>query len=125
VASLLGYLVIFPLNISWRAEDDCLTQAWIFILEGLATVVAGAFSFFIIQDFPDTAKFLTEAERAFVIRRLQEDDQYSAAGEKLKWKWVLDSLKDWKTWIGSECCVPPECDMFKCLLSTVMVYCGA
>ena len=64
--------------------------------------MAGACSFFIIQDFPDTATFLTEEERAFVIRRLQEDDQYSAGGEKLKWQWILDGLLDWKTWIGSE-----------------------
>ena len=28
--------------------------AWIFILEGLITVLAGAASFWIIQDFPDT-----------------------------------------------------------------------
>ena len=76
--------------------------AWIFILEGLVTVVAGAASFFIIQDFPDTAKFLTEEERTFVIRRLQEDDQYSAAGENLKSKYLWQSVLDWKTWVGSE-----------------------
>jgi hypothetical protein len=75
--------------------------AWIFILEGLATVVAGAASFWIIQDFPDTAKFLTEAERTVVIRRLQEDDQFSAAGENLKLKYIFKSLTDWKTWLGS------------------------
>ncbi|KAJ8079565.1 hypothetical protein PM082_011152 [Marasmius tenuissimus] len=74
--------------------------AWIFILEGLATVIAGIASFWIIQDFPDTAKFLSEAERTVVVRRLQGDDQFSAAGEKLKWKYILQSLKDWKTWIG-------------------------
>ncbi|CAL1714271.1 unnamed protein product [Somion occarium] len=74
--------------------------AWIFILEGLLTVIAGAMSFWIIQDFPDTAKFLTEAERTVVIRRLQEDDQFSAAGEKLKWKYIWQSLLDWKTWLG-------------------------
>lgn len=76
--------------------------AWIFILEGLVTVLAGAASFFIIQDFPDTAKFLTEEERTFVIRRLQEDDQFSAGGEKLKFKYIWQSLLDWKTWVGSE-----------------------
>ena len=76
--------------------------AWIFILEGLLTVIAGAMSFWIIQDFPDTAKFLTEAERTVVIRRLQQDDQFSAAGEKLKMKYIWQSLMDWKTWIGSE-----------------------
>ncbi|KAF9485449.1 MFS general substrate transporter [Pholiota conissans] len=74
--------------------------AWIFILEGLLTVIAGALSFWIIQDFPDTAKFLTEAERTVVIRRLQGDDQFSAAGENLKLRNIFTSLKDWKTWIG-------------------------
>ena len=75
--------------------------AWIFILEGLATVVAGLMSFWIIQDFPDTAKFLSDAERTVVIRRLQSDDQFSAAGEKLKMKYIWQSLLDWKTWLGS------------------------
>ncbi|KAJ4474998.1 MFS general substrate transporter [Lentinula aciculospora] len=74
--------------------------AWIFILEGLATVIAGALSFFIIQDFPDTAKFLTEAERTVVVRRLQGDDQFSAAGEQLRMKYIFKSILDWKTWIG-------------------------
>lgn len=37
--------------------------AWIFILEGLFTVLVGIASFWIIQDFPDTAKFLSEEER--------------------------------------------------------------
>ncbi|KAF5379314.1 hypothetical protein D9757_007661 [Collybiopsis confluens] len=74
--------------------------AWIFILEGLATVIAGVLSFFIIQDFPDTAKFLTEAERTVVVRRLQGDDQFSAAGEVLKMKYIYKSILDWKTWIG-------------------------
>ncbi|KAL4255960.1 MFS transporter superfamily protein [Pleurotus pulmonarius] len=74
--------------------------AWIFILEGLATVVAGVVSFWIIQDFPDTAKFLSEAERTVVVRRLQGDDQFSAAGEKLRWKYIWQSLLDWKTWVS-------------------------
>ena len=71
------------------------------VLEGLATFLAGAASFFIIQDFPDTAKFLTEAERTVVIRRLQVDDQFSAAGESFKMKYIFKSLADWKTWIAS------------------------
>lgn len=76
--------------------------AWIFIIEGLITVVAGVISFFIIQDFPDTARFLTEEERTFVVRRLQADGQISAAGEKLKWRYVWQAMTDWKTWLGSE-----------------------
>lgn len=72
------------------------------VLEGLATVLAGVASFWIIQDFPDTAKFLSEAERTVVIRRLQSDDQFSAAGEKFEFKYIITSLKDWKTWLGSK-----------------------
>ncbi|KAI0091669.1 MFS general substrate transporter [Irpex rosettiformis] len=74
--------------------------SWIFILEGLITVVASVASFFIIQDFPDTAKFLTEEERTFVVRRLQGDDRFSAGGEELRMKYILQSLTDWKTWVG-------------------------
>jgi hypothetical protein len=76
--------------------------AWIFILEGLATVIAGFLSFWIIQDFPDGAKFLTDAERTVVIRRLQNDNQHSAAGEKLKMKNIWQSLSDWKTYLTSK-----------------------
>ncbi|KIJ54472.1 hypothetical protein M422DRAFT_200255 [Sphaerobolus stellatus SS14] len=74
--------------------------AWIFILEGLVTILAGVASFWIVQDFPDTAKFLTDKERAFVVWRLQQDGQFSAGGEKLKWDYIVASLKDWKTWNG-------------------------
>ncbi|KAJ7117835.1 MFS general substrate transporter [Mycena epipterygia] len=74
--------------------------AWIFILEGLATILAGIASFWVVQDFPDTAKFLTETERTFMIRRLQGDDQFSAAGEKLQMRNVISTFRDWKMWFG-------------------------
>lgn len=37
--------------------------AWIFILEGLFTVLIALASYWVIQDFPDRAKFLSETER--------------------------------------------------------------
>ncbi|KAF8586047.1 MFS general substrate transporter [Ramaria rubella] len=73
--------------------------AWIFILEGLVTIVAGGLSFWIIQDFPDTAKFLTDAERKFIIQRLHDDGQFSVSGETFQMKYVWESLKDRKTWL--------------------------
>ena len=80
--------------------------AWIFstfpppVLEGLLTILAGLLSFFIIQDFPDTARFLTPSERRAVIRRLKEDDQWSAEGEAFAIANVWKSLGDWKSWVG-------------------------
>ncbi|TFK30775.1 MFS general substrate transporter [Coprinopsis marcescibilis] len=74
--------------------------AWIFILEGIATVLLAIASFWIIQDFPDTAAFLTENERVFVIRRLQQDSKHSASGEVFRSEYVWQSLRDWKTYLA-------------------------
>ena len=76
--------------------------AWIFILEGLVTVVVGFLSFWIVQDFPDSAKFLTPDERDVIIRRLEIDDQFSARGEILKVKNIWQSLSNWKTYLTSK-----------------------
>lgn len=53
---------------------------------------------YIHPSFPDTAKFLTPKERDMVVKRLQEDEQFSAAGEGFKWSSVSDSMKDWRMW---------------------------
>ena len=45
--------------------------AWIFILEGLATILIGIGSFWMVFDFPDEAHFLSDADRQRVIRRLK------------------------------------------------------
>jgi CHASE3 domain sensor protein len=37
--------------------------AWIFILEGSFTILASGLSLWVIQDFPESATFLTETER--------------------------------------------------------------
>ncbi|KAF8203119.1 MFS general substrate transporter [Pholiota molesta] len=73
---------------------------WIFILEGLATIVISVASYWVIQDFPTTAKFLTEKERRFVVHRLMEDRRLSAGGEHFQIKFIRQSLTDWKTWVA-------------------------
>ena len=74
---------------------------WIFILEGLVTVVLGFLSFWMVQDFPDEATFLSVDDRRRVVRRLKEDNQSSAEHEEFKMTYVWASLKDWKTYTGS------------------------
>jgi hypothetical protein len=68
--------------------------------EGIITVVIAVIGFWLVHDFPDTAKFLTDDERVRVIGRLQADDQFSAAGEAFAWSNLTLALKDWKTWCG-------------------------
>lgn len=74
--------------------------SWIFILEGVATVLIGIISFWVVVDFPDTATFLSDDDRRRVIKRLRDDQQASAGHEDLKMSYFWDSLKDWKTYTG-------------------------
>lgn len=73
---------------------------WIFIIIGLATFLAGVASIWLCEDFPDTAKFLTEDERQCIVNRLQADQKYSAGGEGFQWSNVFKAVIDWKTWVG-------------------------
>lgn len=72
--------------------------AWIFILEGLATVIIGILTYWMTHDFPAEAKFLTEDERARVLKRLRDDNQASAEHADFKWKSLLAAYTDWKTY---------------------------
>ncbi|GIK04455.1 hypothetical protein Aspvir_008538 [Aspergillus viridinutans] len=72
---------------------------WIFILEGLATIVVAVVSKFIIVDWPETAKFLTEDERALLLRRLSED-QGEARMDRLDKKSLRRAFSDPKIYLG-------------------------
>ncbi|KAB5576299.1 major facilitator superfamily domain-containing protein [Coniochaeta sp. 2T2.1] len=74
---------------------------WIFIIEGLITVAIAVASFWMVHDFPDDAKFLSDADRARVIRRLKMDKQSSAEHEEFKMKYVWAAIADWKTYAGA------------------------
>ncbi|TQS37032.1 hypothetical protein Golomagni_02506 [Golovinomyces magnicellulatus] len=69
--------------------------SWIFILEGLLTLLAGSLSHSFIYDYPATAKFLTIDERIEVQRRLTDDDGLS---DEFHAKFFYQALRDKKIW---------------------------
>ncbi|KAM0231957.1 hypothetical protein ACHAPO_008256 [Fusarium lateritium] len=71
--------------------------AWIFILEGLATLVVAFAAFFVMNDYPSTARFLTIAEKEEVTRRLEQDR--STLADEFDMKYFWDAIKDWKIWV--------------------------
>ncbi|KKZ65100.1 hypothetical protein EMCG_01340 [[Emmonsia] crescens] len=75
--------------------------AWIFILEGLTTIVVGLVSYWAVYDFPDQATFLSEDDRKRVVRRLAADKQSSAEREEFKMDYFWASVKDWKTYTSA------------------------
>lgn len=54
-------------------------------------------AFFIMNDYPSTAKFLTEDEKREVSRRLEEDR--SSLADEFDMRYFWDAVKDWKIWV--------------------------
>lgn len=75
--------------------------SWIFIIEGIATVIISIASFWMVYDFPDEATFLSDIDRQRVIRRLKADQQSSAEHEDFRMAYLWASVRDWKTWLGA------------------------
>ena len=75
--------------------------------EGIATVIVASIAFFALFDFPETATFLTEEERAFVIYRLKYQGQNHnpngtqvAQADEFRWQYVKDAFLDWQIWVN-------------------------
>ncbi|KAK4610569.1 hypothetical protein CLAFUW4_14005 [Fulvia fulva] len=69
---------------------------WIFILEGLLTVVVSCAFFFLIPSFPEEAKWLGDDEKAYVAARLRKDQGKSAVERSIGFKDVAQVFKDYK-----------------------------
>lgn len=78
---------------------------WIFIMEGLLTIVAGGIGVFTIADFPEKAankgtfalSFLNEQEAAFIVARI-EKDRHDAIAEPFTLSHYLRCACDAKVW---------------------------
>ncbi|OJJ42316.1 hypothetical protein ASPZODRAFT_147409 [Penicilliopsis zonata CBS 506.65] len=118
-----------PSGVSWQQPSIWMDGignrpgwAWIFILEGLLTVVIGALSFVMVHDFPDQARFLSAEDRTRVIRRLRLDQQASGGHEEFSIRYFWDAVRDWKMWLGMA--IYMGCDMplyaFSLFLPTIV-----
>jgi sugar phosphate permease len=63
---------------------------WLFIIEGIPSVLAGIFAYFYMTDRPEEAKWLTDTDRAVVRQQLEIDQK--AQGER---------HSDWRTLFGN------------------------
>jgi hypothetical protein len=71
------------------------------------TVIVAVIAYFTLHDFPETATFLTEEERAFVVYRLKYQDFKDeredgavrvAQDDSFQWKYVKAAFLDWQIW---------------------------
>ncbi|KAF8507520.1 MFS general substrate transporter [Hysterangium stoloniferum] len=73
--------------------------SWIFILEGLATILVGILAAFVLVDFPATAKFLTPEERAYVIWKKKYDNSSVGEQEVFAMKYLWAAFSDWQIYL--------------------------
>ncbi|KAL1960493.1 hypothetical protein VTO42DRAFT_7792 [Malbranchea cinnamomea] len=71
---------------------------WIFILEGLLTIVIAIAAYFFVYNYPATAGFLTSKEREFIQFRLRNDND-ATRDEKFSWENVSKAFKDPKVFL--------------------------
>ncbi|KAF9234658.1 MFS general substrate transporter [Melanogaster broomeanus] len=82
--------------------------SWIFVLEGLATVLVAFVAAFVMVDYAPTAKFLTAKEREFVIGRRGHEAVQGERRHVAQQVWA--AFTDWQVWalsvIQLSICVP-------------------
>ena len=71
---------------------------WIFILEGILTALVSCVAYFFIANYPATAKFVTEKERACINARLASNSD-ATRNEAFTWNNVIKALGDPKVWL--------------------------
>lgn len=71
---------------------------WTFILEGLLTIVVSLSAYVFIANYPATAKFITEKERALINARLEHNSD-ATRNEGFKWANVSKAFQDPKVWL--------------------------
>ncbi|KAI0647385.1 MFS general substrate transporter [Trametes meyenii] len=69
---------------------------WIFILEGAFTVVVAILAYFVVPDFLEDVRWLSDGEKAAVKARLYDDIGNPGSEDSLTFKAVVAALKDCK-----------------------------
>ncbi|KAF9046565.1 major facilitator superfamily domain-containing protein [Panaeolus papilionaceus] len=70
---------------------------WIFILEGILTVVIALLAYFVVPTWSHKANFLTPSEKERLFKRLNADSD-AALIEKFEWIYVRQALTDHLVW---------------------------
>jgi hypothetical protein len=82
-------------------------QSWryIFIIEGLATIVLGVASYWIIVDSISDAKFLNSDEKNWLNWRKAVDSGKAGEAQTITAKFVLAACTDWQVYLSSLYCM--------------------
>lgn len=97
LSGIAGGLVAYGISFmdgdgGWRA------WRWIILINGAPTLLTGIVIPFVLPNSPATAKFLTEEDKANLVRIHNKQIGKADNLRHLVWDDVKDGLKDWTTW---------------------------
>ncbi|KAJ2913346.1 hypothetical protein MD484_g7060, partial [Candolleomyces efflorescens] len=72
--------------------------SWIFILEGVATVLAGIVAAIVMIDFPSTSEFLTQEEKQFILDSQRKYQSSLGEEEHFETRHFWEALADWQVY---------------------------
>lgn len=101
--------------------------SWIFILEGILSLLVSGIAFWGIKDFPQhKPKFLTSEETSEVMRRLAENSGERVEDDKgFQKKFLFEALFDWKIWVHMVIFLAGFCPIYSFSLFSPTIIKGA
>jgi MFS family permease len=95
IAGAFGGLLAFAIgNMDGVAGERA--WRWIFILQGLPSFVLGIFTWFFLADSPETAWYLTDADKELMVLRHRHELGQTASAQEFHWADAKLGFKDWK-----------------------------
>ncbi|TRX91854.1 hypothetical protein FHL15_007173 [Xylaria flabelliformis] len=79
---------------------------WLYIIEGLVTIVWAGFCVILIPRNYETAYFLNDDQKALMSRRAEEMNAYSGGSGRYSKKDIKEAAKDVKSWVHSVIQIP-------------------
>ncbi|KAF2261818.1 pantothenate transporter liz1 [Lojkania enalia] len=102
VSGAFGGLVTAGITSNMDYAKGLRAWRWVFIIEGVITVVIAFIAFLVLPNFPRTTSWLSEEERQLAAFRLQEDvgeDDWTSPASQSFFHGFKLALLDIKTWI--------------------------
>lgn len=96
---------------------------WIFIIEGIITVGLGLLAFTFMSNYPDTASWLSPAEKAAIINANQADSALHAT-EEFNWIRIHSAFTDYRTYLWGSIYFSTYIPVYSIILSLPNVITG-
>jgi hypothetical protein len=111
ISGLAGGLVAYGIG-NLHGARGWSAWRWIILINGAPTILTGLVIPFVLPNSPETAKFLTEEDRANLVRIHEAQVGRARNLKHMEKSDVIDGVKDWTTWAYCFALFPLLCMLY-------------